>query len=156
MIYDTIDRALPVAQLHPRFATALAWLRERAATAEKGRNELDGDDVFVNIDEYDAHPFDPGKFELHRLYVDIQYVISGEEEIFVGDPSGMRTRVAYDGAKDVAWFVREGDAGLHRVVMRPGSFLLLWPDVEAHQPGVVTAGAVSPVRVRKAIAKIRI
>ncbi len=154
MIYDTIDRALPVAALHPRFATALAWLRDSAGAAPAGRNEIDGDDVFVNVDAYDTHAFDQDKFELHRVHVDIQFVIDGEEEIWVGDPAAMKTVVRYNDAKDVSWHRQAAREGLHRIVMKPGSFLLLWPEFEAHQPGV-TLGA-APAAVRKAIAKIRI
>ena len=154
MIYDTIDRALPVAALNPRFASALAWLRESAGSAPIGRNEIDGDDVFVNINAYDTHPFDPDKFELHRTYVDIQFMIDGEEEIWVGGPDAMKGVVPYNAGKDVAWYRQAARDGLHRVVMKPGSFLLLWPDVEAHQPGVVLGATPAPVR--KAIAKIRL
>ena len=156
MIFDTIERALPVAQLHPRFATALAWLREEAENAAPGRHVLDGDDVFVNVDDYETHPFDPAKFELHDRNVDIQYVARGEEDVWVGNPAAMRLAVPLDAAKDVSWHERAAKDGLHRVVLGAGCFLLLWPGVEAHQPGVTPSGAAAAVRVHKAIAKIRI
>ena len=78
----------------------------------------------------------------------------GEEEIWVGPPDSMSVAIPFDEAKDVSWHRHEGDAGLHRVVMRPGDFLVLWPGAEAHQPATAPAGALPGAPIRKAIAKV--
>lgn len=154
MIHDSIDRAARYACLHPRFAAAFSWLREHAAAAGPGRHEVDGSDIFVNVDHTAAHAFDPAKFELHRRYVDIQFLVEGEEEIWVGSPETMSVAVPFAGDKDVSWHRHEGTAGLHRVAMRPGDFLVLWPGTEAHQPATAPAGAAPGDLIRKAIAKV--
>lgn len=154
MIHDSIANAAAYAALHPRFAAAFAWLREHAASAEPGRHEVEGRDLFVNVDHTASHAFDPSKFELHRRYIDIQYLVEGEEDIWVGPPDAMAVAVPFDEAKDVSWHRHEGTAGLHRVVMRPGDFLVLWPGAEAHQPATAPAGAAPGGAIRKAIAKV--
>lgn len=154
MIHDSIRNCSHYESLHPRFAAAFAWLREHAASAEPGRHEVEGRDLFVNVDHTASHAFDPSKFELHRRYIDIQYLVEGEEEIWVGPPDAMAVAVPFDEAKDVSWHRHEGTAGLHRVVMRPGDFLVLWPGAEAHQPATAPAGALPGAPIRKAIAKV--
>lgn len=154
MIHDTIENRALYESVHPRFAAALAWLREHAASAAPGRHEIEGKSLFVNVDHTASHAFDPAKFELHRRYVDIQFLFEGEEEIWVGPPEEMAVAVPFDEAKDVSWHRHEGAAGLHRVVMRPGDFLVLEPGREAHQPAVAPACAAPGGAIRKAIAKV--
>ncbi|MBR1836006.1 MAG: YhcH/YjgK/YiaL family protein [Kiritimatiellae bacterium] len=139
-------------RVNPLLAKALEWLGREAATAAPGRHEIDGDRLFVNVDEYAPHPFDEVRFELHQKYVDVQCCLEGAELMHVGDPRSMQTVAAHDPAKDVAW-LRHGAAGTDVVSLRPGRFAVLWPSSEAHQPGVADPSAPCG-RVRKAIAKI--
>ena len=42
-----------------------------------GRYELDGDNLFALVQEYESKPKAEARMESHRLYTDLQYVISG-------------------------------------------------------------------------------
>ena len=46
-----------------------------------GRVEIDGDRVFALVQRYETVMTDAPRFEYHRKYIDIQYIVSGEEVI---------------------------------------------------------------------------
>ena len=48
---------------------------------EAGRYELDGADCFYMIQKYDTKSPDKARHETHENYIDIQIILSGEEEI---------------------------------------------------------------------------
>ncbi|MBM2838908.1 MAG: beta-D-galactosidase, partial [Deltaproteobacteria bacterium] len=46
-----------------------------------GRVDIDGDRVFALVQRYETVMTDAPRFEYHRKYIDIQYIVSGEEII---------------------------------------------------------------------------
>ena len=111
-----------------------------------GRYELDGDD-YVNIQTYTTKP--DADFEAHRDYVDIQYMISGEEMIGVTDYNKCQTTVEYDSEKDIEFLSGEGEYHL----MKSGDFMVLYPE-DAHKPSI-SADVDFPSAVRKAVVKVK-
>ena len=65
---------------HPRFALAFSALKRLVMEkAEVGKYEIDGKNVFASVQEYDTKPENEKRFELHKDYIDVQYIVSGEE-----------------------------------------------------------------------------
>lgn len=140
-----------MASLHPRFATALAFLkRPDLATLAPGRYPLDGDDVFATISEIDLKVFGTTqRVELHHAYIDIQAPLSGPETIGTLELKPEETaKIAIDPARDIAFF----EAATNPVTLAPGDFMVIRPDAGAHAPGYTLA---APGKVRKLIIKIR-
>lgn len=50
---------------------------------EQGKYSIDGDNVFATITEDRTMDFDKTNWESHGNYIDLQYVIAGEEKIGV-------------------------------------------------------------------------
>ena len=48
-------------------------------TLPAGKYPIDGDNIFALVSEYKTKSEAEGKLEAHRKYIDVQYVISGEE-----------------------------------------------------------------------------
>ena len=46
-----------------------------------GRVDIDGQHVFALVQRYETVMTDIPKFEYHRKYMDVQYIVSGEEII---------------------------------------------------------------------------
>jgi YhcH/YjgK/YiaL family protein len=111
-----------------------------------GRYELDGDRVFVNISQYKTK--DDAPCEVHRKYIDIQYVISGEEQIGITPLNETEDATPYDEEKDVA-FVQAEDL---YAPAYPGNFFVFFP-TDAHRPGISIERSIT---VKKAIVKILI
>lgn len=87
-------------------------------------------------------------FETHRLYIDVQCVISGEEIIDVLPAAGLDVVKPYRPEKDVAIYKDPGPG--ERLRLGPGSIAVFFPE-DAHMPGQWLDG---PVLVRKTVIKV--
>ncbi len=150
MILDTLDHADWYHHLGEGFRLAFEYLRsEEAARVEPGRHDLDGDRVFVNVQEYTTRPASDGLWEAHRKYADIQAIVRGRERIGYAPLAEMVEDRAYDGEADVAFYRDEGGAG-STLVAREGMFAIFLPR-DVHMPCLVDGAAGA---VRKAVAKV--
>jgi YhcH/YjgK/YiaL family protein len=130
-------------------ARALEFLRTiDPATLEPGRHEIDGDSLFAIVDDYVTLPDDQCRWEAHRAYVDVQYVVRGAERMGVMNLSRAVEREAYDPARDVAFF----DPGEDFVTVHAGMFTVFGPE-DVHAP---KAAAGAPGRVRKIVMKVAV
>jgi len=149
MIVDTLDRAATYAGLPERFGRALAYLASQdLAALPLGRIELEGDSLFVLVQEYATKAPEEGRWEAHRRYADIQLVPVGRERIGVARLEQMQEDVPYDAKKDVGFFQGSGDW----ITLEPGRFAIFFPQ-DVHLPCIECGGAE---RVRKVVAKVEI
>ena len=141
MIADRLDRAAQYAGLPPRIRTALDWLRAtNLAWLPVGRLDLEGDQLFALVQEYDTKPMADGLWEAHRRYIDVQYVVSGHERMGYTPLETITVTKPYDAEKDYL-----NGTGPGTFVDAPaGMVFVLWPG-DAHMPGLQVQGA-SPVR----------
>ena len=94
-----------------------------------GRYELE-QDCYVNVDDCETR--ENHNFEAHRTYVDVQLMVSGEEEIFVVPiEKGMET-VAYEVKKDAAFYTCNKE-DYKTVPLTSGMALVLYPE-DLHAP----------------------
>lgn len=132
MIVDRLENADRYCDMHPEFARAFAFL-ERGDLAElpAERHEIDGDRLFCMISKGPGRPRAEAKLEAHRKYIDIQYVIAGDEEMGWKPTSDCRVvDVPYDADKDIEFFKDEPDSWNQ---VPPGSFVVFFPE-DAHAP----------------------
>lgn len=77
--------------LCPALDTAIRHLETADLTQlARGRNEVDGDNVFINRFDYETIPESEGIWEGHARYGDIQIMISGVERIGITDAGGLQ------------------------------------------------------------------
>ncbi|MEM1109743.1 MAG: YhcH/YjgK/YiaL family protein [Planctomycetota bacterium] len=151
MIYDTLDHADSYAGLYPRLRDAFACLNQLTPETPNGRVEVDGENLFVNVERYRTVAPDTKRYEAHRRYLDIQILLAGSESIYVQSIDCLVETERYDSETDVAWYT--GKTTPH-ISLQPGDFFLLLPQ-DGHKPGCwVEAG--HPRDVIKAVAKVRI
>lgn len=110
-----------------------------------GRYEL-SDDCYVNVVEYSPKPVENATSEVHRVYADIQLILSGEEYIGYNKTSLLSHAGDYDSLNDIQFF--NGDVSL--LAMQQGDWALFMPG-EAHAPSLDKCGG----KVKKAIFKIK-
>jgi len=136
--------------LHPAWwDSAFAFLRSRdLETLPKGKYPIDGDNVFASITEDSTKDFQKTRWESHRKYADIQYVIRGRERIGVCPVSRATVTQAYNAQGDVAHYSAKGKTYL----AHPGAFFIFFPP-EAHRPNITTGG--NPVD-KKIVIKVRV
>ena len=85
MIIDNIKNASKYYSVHPQFRAVFEGLKKLDENSDCVRYDVDGDNSFYSLSSYTNKPVSECKFEAHRIYADIQYVISGHEHIDVMD-----------------------------------------------------------------------
>ena len=114
-----------------------------------GVTEVDGKNLFVAISEYNSKEKPETRYESHKNYIDIQYVIDGEELIGVTTADKVKVDEPYDSEKDLAFYTFEG--GDYRKAT-PENFMVFFPD-DVHRPSLKSGESVP---VKKAVVKIKI
>ena len=148
MIYDSIDNFERYVGMMPGIAEGLRFIRSATLDLQLGRHELPHN-CYANVDEYCTKVQSPVGFEAHREYIDIQFLLSGEERILVRPLAELRCTTPYDAHRDVAFFAHEEPAT--EVVLGKGRFVILFPD-EAHEPQLCLA---EPRDVKKIVVKVK-
>ena len=150
MILDTLQSCSPYRELSPRIARGLDWLKHFSPDSPDGRVDLDGDELFALVQSYDSVPPADKQYESHRTYADIQYVVSGDEEIYYAPTAALRAVTIYDPQKD---FILYADPVVSTPLhLGPGSFAIFFPP-DGHKPGCIS-GATG--RVKKVVLKVRV
>ena len=148
MILDTIDNYHLYQSINERIAKGFDFLRNTDLDAiPSGKHDIDGDTIFVLVQEYQTKPLAECKLESHKKYIDIQYVIRGEE--FMGITTKNNQKILeVNEDKDYTFY--EGSTSLVRV--SKGMFTIFFPD-DLHQPCVQTEFASE---VNKVVIKVLI
>lgn len=116
---------------------------------EPGKYELDGKNVYASVQEYTTKD-DTEKFEGHKNYIDIQYIISGQETMEYSNIAECEAITSYNSEKDVEFFVSNGFKT--RMECTADSFAIFFPN-DIHKPGI-KLDANSPVK--KVVVKVHI
>lgn len=149
MIIDNIKNASRYENLSKEIKMGLDWLKNFDKASEPGKYEIDGKNVYASVQSYESKLRENANAEYHKVYADIQYLVSGEEIIYIHTDEQEMAAAEYLAEKDVAKF--KSDIGTP-IKLSAGDFILLYPD-EAHQPGCCVG---APAHVDKVVIKIKI
>ena len=146
---DHIDHQIAGA---PGLQKAFAFLRSPGIhQLPDGRVEIDGDRVFALVQRYETTMGAAPKFECHRKYIDVQFIVSGEEVIGWVPLERMTITEAYNADKDIC-FGTATKGTWTPLYLRAGQLAVLWPE-DGHAPKLAS-GASSPVM--KIVAKVAV
>ena len=134
-------------RIHPLLPGAIKALRELAASnPEDAKYVIDGDNVFASVMSYTTAPATEKKFELHRKYIDIQYIVSGNE--IIGGASE-KVLSATDGeGTDIEFF--SIPERYDEIRLSAGDLAIILPP-EPHAPGLADG---QPTKVKKIVVKV--
>ena len=148
MIIDKLNRWEGVAGMHPAFKMVFDFIgRTDFSHMPAGRIALDGERVFINLDEPEGTTREEQVLEVHRRYIDIHVPLDAVEEVGWKPLEEIEHfSVAYDATLDRAF---SDDRPRFYASVRPGEFCIVFPE-DGHAP------AIAPHPFRKLVAKIRV
>ena len=149
MIFDQLKNASLYFPLGERIQKALEYLKNTDfSNIEPGKYEIDGEDVYAVVSQYDTKPVTSGKWEAHKKYLDIQYVLEGKEKIGYSFSNKTIVTQEYDDYKDIMFLKGEGSF----LTVETGYFTLLFPS-DIHMPGIAI-NISTPVK--KVVVKVKV
>jgi biofilm protein TabA len=125
-------------------------MKEDLEKLPAGRINIDGDDVYVRVMDYQTIPFEEVKFEAHKKYIDIHYVVAGKEAIWCVDTDNMMPTDEYNPEKDVFHGLPEKIEEISRVILSKGDLAILYPS-DAHAPKGMVG---STITLKKIVIKV--
>jgi YhcH/YjgK/YiaL family protein len=147
MIIDNINNLHQYLKVNEKIAVGLKYLKETDFSLMKpGRYDIDNENVYALLQIYDTKPVEEGKWEAHRKYIDIQYIVEGCERIGYSNIRHMKEITDYYYQKD--FILLEGEGNF--ITVNSGSFAIFMPQ-DAHMP-CVSADTCSTVK--KVVVKV--
>ncbi len=136
MILDDLARAARYCDLNPGFRLGFDFLmRTDLAILAGGRHEIDGQRVFALVNRDPGRGRAGARLEAHRQYIDIQFLVDGQEEIgWRPTAQCVQATEPYDADRDIAFF---GDAPQTWISLPAGKYMIFFPD-DAHAPLAAT------------------
>ena len=145
MIYDNIKNAYR----YNEFAFVLSKIKEYTKKSV-GKYELDGNNLFINVNSYETSEKETDTFENHHNYIDVQYIVSGSEKILVREKNEAFLCEKYREESDVEFYTFNDRCA--EITLLEGDFLILFPG-ETHSVGFCVD---KPEVVNKIVAKVHI
>jgi len=134
MILDKLENADLYFDSVPRFREFMQFynsndLEELPAC----RLKLMGDDLFVNVLDFQGKAEKDCKLEAHRDYIDIQIPLGEDETMgWRAQEDCQQVMTEYDEDKDIEFYK---DTASTKIVVPKGHFIVFFPS-DAHQPGI--------------------
>ena len=136
-----------------RYALLIPGLEEAAAAIaaledlEPKTVELSGGNRFF-IQQVTTRPAEGATFEAHRNYLDVQYILEGEEYVGWAPLETVTEDVLYSSEKDIGFYT--GPAEIFRVTA--GNCYVVFPE-DAHMPGMHLD---APKSLKKIVIKLKV
>ncbi|MDO6737836.1 YhcH/YjgK/YiaL family protein [Wenyingzhuangia sp. 2_MG-2023] len=148
MVLDKIENYKLYYGLSERIAQAFDYVNTTdLANIPEGKYEIDGDNVFAIVMEYDTKNPNDCKCEGHHKHIDLQYIISGTEYVGITTLTDQKP-ISEDPEKDLDFY----NTSCSLVKFETGVFTLFFPD-DLHMPSVFLN---KPESVKKVVVKIKI
>ncbi len=150
MIYDHISNIATYHDLSSNIALGLDFLKQMNPDTPVGEYQINPR-VKAIVSEYTTKHINENGYEAHRDYIDIQYLISGEEVVRSLLLEYLKEIKPYNKDCDAAFYV-ENDVKPQELVLGNGYFAILFPQ-DGHMPCLCAKG---PSEVKKVVVKVKI
>jgi len=116
---------------------------------DAGKYPVDGDQVFALVQAPKTYFRKQGKWESHKDYIDIQYMLVGEESIGFQKTDILAEIGPYRMENDITFYSENGKGFFPQLI--PDSFVICFPS-DAHMPLVCME---NPQHIKKVVMKVR-
>ena len=133
------------------FEAAFEFLDQKTlADVPVGKHAIEGEQVYALVQKLPSRSADTAQFESHRKYIDVHYVVSGQETSGFSPAENLKLAVPYDESKDVMLYAVPQQ--YTKVEVRPGHFVVYHPG-QAHLPNCHLQG---PHDLHKVVIKVHV
>lgn len=147
MIVDHLSNHAAHHHLHPTFKSAFEFLQQTDLTnLQEGTQILIENQLSAIVAHASGRKQEEGKLEAHHRFIDIQYLISGNESIGWAPTSSCTPNAPYNAERDLIFF---NDTPTGSVTLSSGMFAIFYPE-DAHMP-LIGEGAIHKVILKVAI-----
>ena len=148
MIVDNLD-TLNEYNVVPQ--EVLDFIKDLTVSTPNGRYEIT-DKIYANIETYERKSEYEAYLESHRKYIDLQFLLYGEERIDYMNIDGLEVQSAYDCDKDII-FYRRPKVEISSIYLNGRNFAIFFPQ-DAHAPQITTLALQN--NVKKVVIKIAV
>lgn len=149
MIIDKLSNSHLYSSLSERITKALAYLKQTDfSKLELGKYEIDGDNIFALVNEYNTKDQSDGKLEAHKKYIDVQFVAKGSELMGYVPLENQKVINEYNEQNDIAFF--DGERSFIKVDEE--MFAIFFP-TDLHMPGIKVNNSEY---VKKVVIKVKV
>ena len=148
MIIDRIENSQRLVALHPAFEKVFTFLRTRDLQAlPVGRMDLDGDIVYLKVEEPQTRSREAARLERHERYIDIQLPLVGTESYGWTPLQTLPVpETPYHAEADCAFYQAPFSVLFS---LEPGEFAIFFPE-DAHAP------CIGEGYLRKIVVKVKL
>jgi len=143
LIKKHIDEKIPLG--NKKIEKAIEWLKENKES-EDGVYEIEGKIVYAIVQSYNTRNKDNVKWEAHRKYIDIQFILKGTEKIGISNIEKMKANEQYQEEKDIQFFDGEGEY----YDIKKGEYMIIYPD-DIHMPSIGNGNFVKKIVVKVSV-----
>ena len=152
MIYDRFDKLKSYKGISKNLDTAIDYLgKNEVGKMPEGKHPVDGDRVIIQVMSYETKDVAAAKYEAHKKYIDIQFVLDGKEGCWATPIENLEPSEP---------FIAERDIGFYKNAAVPEAFTPLTPEVfaiffphDAHKPSCDFEGKR---KLRKVVVKVAV
>lgn len=149
MIIDILENLGMYGVTEEKYVQAVTAFIRQASKEKKEQGKYEVlDEIFALVQDYRTKETSKFVMEAHRKYIDLQYLISGEEYFYIHN-TGECTLVKDETPEQDFLFLNCNEPDV-KVKVKAGMFVMLFPQ-DAHLPCVSTAGSTP---VEKLVFKI--
>jgi YhcH/YjgK/YiaL family protein len=147
MILDRLENAKHYFGLHPHIDEALTFLiNGEFNQLPLGRHSINPN-LDAIIDEYETQAADTSQYEAHQRYIDVQYLIAGDEYMGIAPLTNQQPSQPYNDNEDYALYQIAGQM----IHVKSGMFVIFFP-TDLHMPCIGTP----PRKIKKVVMKARV
>jgi biofilm protein TabA len=121
------------------------------ANLPDGEHLIQGRELFVRVMSYVPKPAAENRFEIHRIYADVQYLVSGAELMQTARLKDLVPLADYDDKGDYHFF--KTSAATTDLIVQAGEFAVFYPN-QPHRPSCLYEGYNG--FVKKLVFKVKI
>ena len=151
MIYDKLDNISFYKGISTDIYEGLLFLNAASKDLENGVYVLNPR-VKAIVSEYTTKKINEHGYEAHREYIDIQYLIFGEEKIYCLPLEYLKEIKPYNEEKDAAFYYKEASINPQELLIGNGYFTVLYPQ-DGHMPQMCIN---EPNKVKKVVVKVKL